>query len=183
MPDEPTKEPGVLTDDDIKWGNGLHESGMTTSSSVTSILTSFDRQTKVVPLDVFDYEVSLLRHCHAVLTTRRPTDHLDLCVYVEAYLVHYRALLEFFSGGTSRFSTDYRITAPAAWNGAAVATSKIDAIVVRARPLKDRWFNSIGQQLQHMTSHRVDTDYTWKIPEMHDALEEVIGAFEAIRPR
>ena len=135
-----------------------------------------ERDVKRTPLDVVAYEVDMLRYCFDRLFPFQPSDRHEKNLLLEGYLLHYRALLEFFAHPKPR-ATDLSIRRPQDWASRTLSASEIKAITDLAEPVHDKWFDMIGKQLAHCTQPRYVDKQTWPITEMNHALENVIKAF------
>lgn len=118
-------------------------------------IIEFVRHTKDTALDVIEYEINMLRACRDVLVPAPPRDQLARNVYLEAYLVHYRGLLEFFAQPLDRVRpTDLSVRRPTEWASSEINPIQVASITSLAEPLHRLWFNSISQQLAHCTQPR-----------------------------
>ena len=134
--------------------------------------------------DVVSYEINMLRHCHGRLVPTEPDDQETLNVYLEAYLVHYRVLLEFFAPKQGKHGTDFpndlTIHRQAAWATRTVSEVEIEAVTKESAPLRAKWFTDISQQLSHCTQLRYQKKFDWPIEAMHSAMEKVIAVFDGL---
>jgi hypothetical protein len=137
------------------------------------------------PADVVSYEINMLRHCYGRLVPTPPADLETLNVYLEAYLVHYRVLLEFFAPNHGkdgkRYPKDLSVHRRSAWATRSLSDAEIAAVTAGAAPLRKKWFESISQQLSHCTQLRYENKHDWPIETMHPAMEAVITIFDRLQ--
>lgn len=139
------------------------------------------RSLKNQAAEVIAYEVNMLRYCHGCLVPIPPTDQEERNVYLEAYLVHFRALLEFFAHPRNRVRrTDLSVRRPTDWATRPVTEAEIHQVTSLAEPLHATWFDTISQQLSHCTQPRYEQKQSWAIASMHTEMEKVIAAFDAL---
>jgi hypothetical protein len=58
----------------------------------------YSRRPKESHRDTIAYEADMLGFCAQALRARKHPTHEDMCVYLEAFLLHYRNLIRIFSG-------------------------------------------------------------------------------------
>lgn len=136
------------------------------------------RNTRSTGAEVVAYEVDMLRHCYERLVPTPPSDPNTRTVYVEAYLVHYRALLEFLAHPLEKVRlTDLTIHRPEDWASRSLSRAQIESVAGFAEPLHRAWFGTISQRLSHCTKPRYLSDQAWPIEAMHADMEDVLSAF------
>jgi hypothetical protein len=146
----------------------------------TSQVVPLVRSIKRRPAEVVDYEINMLRYCFARLVPTLPASIEEINAMLEAYLVHYRALIEFFAG-QSAYPSDLSVAKPTAWASRVLRPDEIARVVKLAKPLRRKWFTRISQQLSHCTKPRYEQQIDWPIEdEMHPQLERVIQEYRAL---
>lgn len=136
------------------------------------------RSIKTTPIEVLDYEINMLRRCFDELR-QPPADVFLNNILIESYLVHFRALLEFFAHPKPR-DTDLTIRRSNEWATRTLSQTEIDGLTSIASPLFTKWFNPIGQQLAHCTHPRYLEKQTWPIKEMQEDIERVLSKFVSL---
>lgn len=149
---------------------------------------TLNREVKEGPLEVLGYEVRMLRHAERRVEEHWAKRDADANGWLECYLTHYRALIDFL--GTTREtprtfhgSTDLTLTPTETWAEMAIDMSGPEAqkLIVDGKGLRDRWFLDISQFLSHVTARRYkDGAFTWDWRAMTVALDPVLAAFRAL---
>ena len=151
----------------------------------------FERTAKQSHRDTTYYEIDMLRFAGRHLVNRGDYDTPDLNLLIEGFLLHYRNLLEFFSGNKHRpadaskpkATPDLSTRNPRAWGDRELTDEEQKVIVEAARAIFDPDWLDISQYLQHCTERRFKTARDWKIPQMLESLERIIVPFEISFPR
>jgi hypothetical protein len=132
------------------------------------------------------YEIDMLRLAKNRLhspASKFPS-YQDKWIYLEAFLLHYRNLLEFFSGRAGR-NTDLSIARPAQiWGGQIPDNNAIAQL--RKPELYQKYDSpqndvSISKYLHHCTSYRIIAK-DWNVAEMFEELRPVLEKFESLLP-
>ena len=105
----------------------------------------------------------------------------DTGVYLEAFLLHYRNLIRFFSGKPGR-PGDLSTRNSIIWGGRELNAAEIANIKEPAEALDSKWHAIISKYLQHLTKIRSDLDRCWDLPAMHKEITPVIAAFKQAFP-
>ncbi len=168
----------------------------------------YTRPPKLSPLDTIHYEIGMLRFCYGWLVrplvrsvrvlkvdTRyatRPTvqevyatpedDERVGFVYLEAFLLHYRNLVEFLSGEHDRRRNALSTKHPERWAARKLSDEEERSIRQPAKHLDDQWWQEISKNLQHCTVDRHENDVSWNVTDMMDELEQVVREFEKAFP-
>jgi hypothetical protein len=121
----------------------------------------------------------MLRRCYEELR-KVPGEQFLENVLVESYLVHYRALLEFFCFDRRKYATTMLLTFSSEWATRTLSPAEIKSIRVIARPLSEKWFQLIGEQLAHCTHPRYKEKVYWPAVEMQTGMERVLEEFARI---
>jgi hypothetical protein len=155
---------------------------MLTGGDGTDSAKRLMRSIKQAPIDVIDYEIKMLVRCFRELHNNPsdPTDDFPKNVLIETYLLHYRALLEFFCFDRRRYPTTLLLAYSGEWATRTLSADEIKRIRDIAKPLADMWFQLIGEQLAHCTHPRYQQKVDWPYVEMQKGLELVLVEFDRI---
>ncbi|MFI5096587.1 MAG: hypothetical protein ACHQT6_01310 [Candidatus Acidiferrales bacterium] len=142
----------------------------------------FSRPHKLGDFDTVVYEIDMLRFAAARLQESNWQDPRDAWVYLEAFLVHYRNLIEFL-GKDNPSKTDLHITTM--WNQEGVAAPvDVDEIHTKGKQLWAQYEpkdtdggGRISQYLHHCTTKRTNAKY-WRIDEMTKQIEPLLKSVE-----
>ena len=105
----------------------------------------------------------------------------NVYVYLECFLLHYRNLVEFFSGKASK-TRHLRITEPEVWCGRKLTNQELESIRQPAGRLYTRYNGDISTYLAHCTKQRYEQDKLWNVSEMMKGIEPVIAEFGKVFP-
>ena len=137
----------------------------------------YTRGEKENNFDTIRYEVDMLDHCfQRCKQTRSKGCRGDHNTFLEGFLLHYRNLIEFFSGQT-RYPTDLRISKPKVWR-----QNKGDTTRMTRRDLRKKYQVEISKYLQHCTTIRAEITKEWDVDKMYSELNEVLVQFEKTFP-
>jgi hypothetical protein len=138
------------------------------------------------------YEIDMLRYAFKRLDERKLVER-DAWVYLEAFLLHFRNLIEFL-GKENPSTTDLHVTT--IWQSAnlPVPTTLPEmckagkVLLARYEPRDDQGGGRISQYLQHCTTKRIDAK-DWKATRMIEEIEPLLceveknlGAISGILP-
>jgi len=125
------------------------------------------------------YEIHMLRYTAETLTTNKWREGKDQWVYLEAFLLHYRNLIEFFGRPGPR-ADDLHITKSRDFWPVASALPKAEFDKLFNSDLWDKYEDDIpdkiSKYLHHCTKRRIDPK-TWDIGIMYGELEPVLAKF------
>ncbi len=164
----------------------------------------YARPPKESHLDTIYYEIDMLRFCarrlpeletprEQWLTSGSVTnlrvdrvvveaDAREAYVFLEAFLVHFRNLIRFFSGNGAR-RTDISVGRPEVWAGRTLSDEEVRLIRDPAIGVDDEWHGPISAFLQHCTVVRSQRHMAWPVERMIAELEPILCAFEQWFPR
>jgi hypothetical protein len=134
-------------------------------------------------LDTVHYEIDMLEYALAK-TTKPELPPPELNMRLECFLLHYRNLIEFFSGKKHRKNgTDISVARPEVWCGRALKADERDAMVTSATELMDEYWEDISQFLQHCTQRRFLEARDWDPQKMSNRLKPATEYFRKAFPR
>ncbi|HZI57916.1 MAG TPA: hypothetical protein VFF39_14135 [Verrucomicrobiae bacterium] len=140
------------------------------------------RPDKLEDYETVLYEIDMLRFTKDRLMSADPfKSEGEEWVYLEAFLLHFRNLIEFFRGKSSR-TDDLSIAQPDVWPNQKTPTVDLTPL---NRP--DLWTKyeeipeRISKYLQHCTKQRV-IKKKWDVQAMYEDLRPVLEKFEALLP-
>ncbi len=151
----------------------------------------YERDNKKSHLHTIWYEIGMLDFIYSVIRTRieqLPKQESNL--YVEGFLLHYRNLIEFFSGNPEKrrkpkdkkTTADLSTSAPEPWAERKLTNEEIEKIQTPPRGLQGKYWHDISQFLQHCTERRSREFRDWDLDEMFAELTPVISAFRSSFP-
>jgi hypothetical protein len=141
------------------------------------------RPPKLDHLDTVRYEIDMVRFAAYRLAEQELIER-DAWVYLEAFLLHYRNLIDFLGSENPR-STDLHVTN--IWQlGNLVPPMELDEIYARGRalrakyePSKDQGGVRISQYLQHCTTKRIEAK-DWEVSTMVGDIEPLLTQIEKL---
>jgi hypothetical protein len=144
-------------------------------------MTFYERSAKNSHLDTIRYEIGMLGYCYREFAGAKHTEPLRNLL-IEGFLLHFRNLVEFFSGARHRPGgngkpADLSTTCPHVWAGRQLTSTEVEAIQKPARDLENQYFKDISQYLQHCTERRFDEFKGWEIHDMRKAITPIVRAF------
>ena len=155
-------------------------------AKVENVFMSFGRSPKEAHLDTILYEINRLRFALNKLLIEGMADGPDKDLMIEASLLHYRNLIDFFTGHVPRDGGEnlLKITEPAIWAQRSLTAKergKLDWIRKEAKGQAKRYRDDIAPYLQHMTTKRIE-DKDWPLPAMSSEIEPLMSAFLEMFP-
>ena len=142
----------------------------------------YERSSKNSHLDTIRYEIGMLSYSCSELRKDQERPEPERNLLIDGFLLHFRNLVEFFSGTKHRFETngrpaDLSTTDSRAWAGRQLTPKEFEAIQDPVRALESKYFNDISQYLQHCTERRFDEFKTWAIAQMRNDIAPIVRAF------
>jgi len=117
----------------------------------------------------------------------RPPHSPESNLFIEGFLLHYRNLIQFFSGSEERHKrykgNDISTFDPKVWAGRDFRADEIAAIKDPGKNLDNKYSNKISNLLQHCTKKRVNPLQGWEMENMHCEIEPIMDAFAKMFPR
>jgi hypothetical protein len=152
---------------------------------VRIITLTFSRPPKLNHVDTVHYEIYMLRHAIDRLAEQKLTER-DAWVYLEAFLLHYRNLIEFL-GKEGPSPTDLHVTT--IWQLANLPVpAKLNemhaggkVLWARYEPKDIKGGGRISQYLQHCTTKRIDAK-DWAVVTMIEEIEPLLEELEKSLP-
>jgi hypothetical protein len=141
------------------------------------------RPEKLDHVDTVRYEIDMVRFAAQRLNEKTLTER-DAWVYLEAFLLHYRNLIDFLGSENPR-STDLHVTN--IWQLANLtppSTATLNELYAKGRALRARYEPTdaqgggrISQYLQHCTTKRTDAK-DWAVTAMVEEIEPLLTEVE-----
>jgi hypothetical protein len=105
----------------------------------------------------------------------------DWNLLIEGFLLHYRNLIEFFSGKKHRPNgSDISIANSEVWSGRKLTEAELSQLQPIAQELENEYWTDISQFLQHCTVRRHLEFREWDIAKMFERLTPVLKNFQAM---
>ena len=144
-------------------------------------MQKYERSRKSSHLDTVHYEIDMLEYSFSVLAG--PPRELPVTnMAVECFLLHYRNLIEFFSGAKHRKGSDISVADPAVWAGRPLNPAELNSLQTPAQKLSDEYWVDLSQFLQHCTERRYKELKEWNPKEMMDKVRPVLTSFKTLFP-
>lgn len=152
-------------------------------------MSRYERSRKKSQLATIWYEISMLGFTHSILIKQQEMSEPENNLYIEGFLLHYRNLIQFFSGtpgkhrkGGNGKAADLSTHAPEIWAKRRLTDDEIANIQTPARKLEDKYWEDISQFLQHCTERRFVEFHDWNLDEMFDELDSIVSSFHKSFP-
>lgn len=94
-------------------------------------------------------------------------------IYLEAFLLHYRNLIEFFGGEAGLNSSRPDVWSPRKLNDEEIAS-------ISDRRLCDQYRSAISAYLQHCTPVRANRDRWWNVYDMYKRIRPLVDTFQRL---
>jgi hypothetical protein len=148
----------------------------------------YRRSRKASHLDTVYYEIDMMEYAYERLVKRDTRPLPESNMLIESYLMHYRNLIEFFSGAKHRDRSagkprDISVKDAEVWAGRTLASEEQGTIATPAAKLVDAYFEDISQFLQHCTERRFLESRDWDVEGMCDEIKPIVAAFSSAFPR
>ena len=142
----------------------------------------YERSEKKSHLDTVWYEIAMLGFCYAELKKRPEAAEPERNLLIEGTLLHYRNLLEFFSGSKHRLArngkpADISTAAPRMWAFRDLTAEELAKLQAPARALEGKYFEDLSQFLQHCTERRYTDSKQWDLDTMLAEMNPIVRAF------
>ncbi|HKV92398.1 MAG TPA: hypothetical protein VJW20_07615 [Candidatus Angelobacter sp.] len=159
-------------------------------------ISVYERSKKKSHLGTIWYEIAMLEFCHDELAQNKKRSEPEHNLLIEGFLLHFRNLVEFFSGAkhrgkkrmtkpakTGKKYSDLSTAAPEVWANRKLTSAELAAIQAPARKIEDAHFKEISQYLQHCTERRFSEFKQWQLDAMLKDLLPIVKAFQHSFPR
>ncbi len=154
-----------------------------------AIENQLSRPEKLTNAQTVLYEITMLRYAKGCLESEGASwTTADNWAYLEVFLLHFRNLLEFFSGSAVRRLQDDDLTVERPtdiWGSDkpdADALDKLKRNDLFTKYERDARPKSISKYLQHCTTQRT-SEARWNVGEMYRDLEPTMLEFESLVPK
>lgn len=123
--------------------------------------------------DVIDYEIDMMERSAARVLDNLP-DHSDFDQFIllEAFLLHFRILLEFFAEPDRRQRDNLYFQRPETC-GVSPSRETLEAAKNLAASLQAKWGQKLNKFLAHPTEPRYTTSRGWPVEEMRGRCERL----------
>jgi hypothetical protein len=138
---------------------------------------TYSRPEKGDHLSTVKYEMEMLDFCYQDLIANvgKWGDVRRAWVCLEAFLLHYRNLIEFFGD-----KSDLKASKPEVW--APRKLNKDEIASISNRKLCQKYRGPISAYLQHCTKIRAQRDRSWNVLEMYNQIKTLISNFRTLFP-
>lgn len=132
----------------------------------------FSRPEKGSHLFTIQYEIDMLNFCYEALLTKIGAwgDTRFAFICLEAFLLHYRNLIEFFGS-----DGDLKASKPQVWAPRTLTYEEVS--LISDRKLCKKYRGPISTYLQHCTKRRAQLDRSWNVWEMYKEIKPLIDNF------
>jgi hypothetical protein len=137
----------------------------------------YSRREKENHLATIQYEIEMLEFCYRSLISNvgKWGDIRNAWVYLEAFLLHYRNLVEFFGN-----EGDLKSSEPKVWAPRALTKEEVESI--SSRQLCKKYRGLISSYLQHCTKRRAQLDRSWNVWRMREEIKPLTENFQQLFP-
>ena len=148
----------------------------------------YERTSKETHLETIWYEMDMLEFSYREFEKKAfPPQSPQWNLLIEGFLLHYRNLIQFFSGSEERHKrykgNDLSIFDPVPWGQRSLTKEELDAIKVPGEKLDRTYSNKISNLLQHCTVVRVEPLQGWEMEQMYTQIAPLMSAFAKSFPR
>jgi hypothetical protein len=126
----------------------------------------------------------MLRFCFERLPEKNRAEK-EKYLHLEAFLLHYRNLIEFLAGSHRHRKGDLCTAKPKTWLCREPSPSELTALRAISAPainLYNEHWDQISKYLQHCTSVRAERDRFWDAELMMKKIDPIIAEFERAFP-
>src|ERR1700751_464054 len=122
-------------------------------------MARYERSRKRSHVDTVHYEIDMLEYALQRLNTPDPPPP-ELNMTLECFLLHYRNLIEFFSGAKHR-KNYVSVAKPEVWCHRQINPDDLASLVPSSRKSFDKYWTDVSQFLQHCTERRFPEAKDW----------------------
>ena len=136
---------------------------------------TYSRPEKDDHLSTINHEIEMLDFCYSNLVSNvgKWGDIRMARICLEAFLVHYRNLVEFFGDEVDLKASETEIWAPRKLTLEEIAS-------ISDRGLAKKYRGPISAYLQHCTKIRADVDRSWNVVEMYEEIQPRLANLRAL---
>ena len=150
-------------------------------------MSVYERSPKNSHLDTIRYEIAMTAFCYSRLLRKKKRFEPETNLLIEGFLLHYRNLVEFFSGKRHRKArnckpADLSTADPVVWASRRLTNNELIAMQNPAMELDTAYYELISQFLQHCTERRLTEFRNWNVSEMFERLKPIVLAFHRSFP-
>ncbi len=142
----------------------------------------YERPPKGSAKDVVDYEIDMMEHCATrVLAGGQDAGNHDQFAFLEAFLLHFRILLEFFGKPNERYKDNVYFQLPLTCE-ISPAGETLQSVEKLAATLEAKWGRKLNKFLAHPTQLRYTTSRSWPVEEMRDQMRALVAHWKRHSP-
>jgi hypothetical protein len=138
----------------------------------------YERRLKSNARDVINYKIDMMEYSATRLLASEPDlANYDQFVFLEAFLLHFRILLEFFGKPDKRFTDNLYFQKP---ETCAVDPTQetLEASRKLAASLHARWGHKLNKFLAHLTEPRYTASRDWVVEEMRNEMRALVACWQ-----
>ena len=148
----------------------------------------YERTSKDTHLDTIWYEIDMLEFPYQEFIKRTPPQQSPYWnLLIEGFLLHYRNLIQFFSGDEDRHrrykGNDLSTCDPTPWGNRQLVKEETETIKSPGEKLDQTYSNKISSLLQHCTVKRIEPLQGWEMEKMYGEILPIVSAFAKSFPR
>src|ERR1019366_3918501 len=142
----------------------------------------YERTSKDTHLETIWYEMDMLEFSYREFMKKTaPQQSPYWNLLIEGFLLHYRNLIQFFSGSEDRHrrykGNDLSTFDPTPWGNRQLTKEEVAAIKSPGERLDQTYSNEISNLLQHCTVKRIEPLQGWEIEQMYGEVAPIMSAF------
>jgi|SRR5579864_998866 len=142
----------------------------------------YERTSKDTHLDTIWYEMDMLEFSYREFKQNAPQPQSPQWnLLIEGFLLHYRNLIQFFSGSEDRHKrykgNDLSTFDPLPWAKRQLTKEESGTIRVPGEKLDKAYSHKISNLLQHCTVQRVEPLQGWEMEQMYGEIEPLMASF------
>jgi hypothetical protein len=148
----------------------------------------YERTSKDTHLETIWYEMDMLEFSYReFMKNTAPQQSPYWNLLIEGFLLHYRNLIQFFSGSEERHKrykgNDLSTFDPMPWGNRQLTKEETEGIKTPGEKLDQTYSNKISSLLQHCTVERIEPLQGWEMEEMYAEIEPIMSTFAKSFPR
>jgi hypothetical protein len=133
-----------------------------------------ERPPKETARDVIAYEIQMLEYCYKELAKLKAPSSKRNAV-LEAYLLHARILIEFFSDEPKHKDDDLKYFLDCtSWLGRPLTEEEKNKVRPVVAALREKWWNPLNKFLMHCTVKRYTVKRSWNVAAIHGSILELV---------